>query len=105
MQDGGVLFFEENKFLTHHHERGAYWLMLQGKLRYDKKNDKLYGTLDAYDKYTKSIFQNHDYVELQRQQKTFVAVAPTLPRYLLGGRYLPTRNINRAAADAYACLE
>jgi len=58
----------ENEFITHNHDLGAYWLMIRGVLKYDSKNDSLYGWVHAYDPYTKSLLSNHDYIILYRKK-------------------------------------
>lgn len=70
--------YADSRFIIHHHDRGAYWLMVRGTLQYDAEKDMLYGWVDAYDFYTKSLYKEHDYVELYRK-KDRVAVAASLP--------------------------
>jgi len=70
--------YEDKRFIIHHHDRGAYWLMVKGTLNYDSEKDKLYGWVDAYDYITKSLYIEHDYVELYRKKENIVTV-PNLP--------------------------
>lgn len=74
---GGSLLYAETVFIEHHHERGAYWMLIQGKLNYDKENDKLYGWVNAFDPHTYSLYKKHDYVELWRKKTKYAIVVDT----------------------------
>lgn len=59
-------YFEDKQFITHQHEVGSYWLVLNGTLTYDKEKDELRGWVDAYDPKYNEYFKRHDYIILRR---------------------------------------
>ncbi len=66
-EDG--IYFEEQGFVTHEHELGAYWMEVRGNLIYDKEKDILSGQTDIYDRFTKSITKGYDFVEITRRRR------------------------------------
>jgi len=77
-RSGDFFFYAHRDFIEHVHERGAFWLMPRGTLRYDPIKEKLVGWVDAYDPHTNSISKRHDYVELYRKTR-LVNNVPSLP--------------------------
>lgn len=77
---GGYLKFTDTGFVAHHHDFGAYWLLLKGKLRYTSHGDgdELKGEVDAYDPVYGSMYSKHDFVKLKKKETKYVAIKNSL---------------------------
>jgi hypothetical protein len=64
--EGKNLVFKAEKNILQKHGDG-YWLLLEGTLIYDAKEDRLHGWVDAYDTYYQERYSKHDYIELYRK--------------------------------------